>query len=124
MAEEEKAKYAYPAGDFLSGFSEDPKNPCEYEVECQRMVVRGVEYLDEHPDLFKKITEEPIGPFDKVMAPMIDFMCQNPDNPEESTGQTGAMVGHTVRHAYQAKKLGWDNYIDILTGEPEDAKEA
>jgi hypothetical protein len=42
-------------------------------------------------------------------------MCSNPDSNEESFGQTGAMVHHTVKHAYNAKKLGWDNYIQQIT---------
>ena len=45
-----ESKYKYPVGDFLSGFSEDQSNPCDYELECQRMVIRGVEYLDDNQD--------------------------------------------------------------------------
>lgn len=115
--ETEKQKYAYPLGDFLSGFSEDEKNPCEYEIECQRMVIRGVEYLDEHQELFDEISKGGVGVSDKICEPMIDFMCSNPNSSEESFGQTGAMVHHTVKHAYNAKKIGWDNYIQKLTSE-------
>ncbi len=108
--------YEYPVGDFLSGFSEDENNPCDYELECQRMVKRGVEYLDEHPELFDEISKGGVGVSDKICEPMINFMCCNPDfSEEESFGQTGAMVHHTVKHAYNAKKLGWDNYIQQIT---------
>ena len=44
----ETKKYVYPIGDFISGFSTDENNPCDYELECQRMVIRGVEYLDKN----------------------------------------------------------------------------
>lgn len=107
--------YDYPVGDFLSGFSEDENNPCDYELECQRMVKRGVEYLDEHPELFDEISKGPVGVSDKVCELMINFMCSNTDSNEENFGQTGAMFHHTVKHAYNAKKLGWDNYIQQIT---------
>ena len=108
-------EYKYPIGDFLSGFSEDSNNPCDYEMECQRMVIRGVIYFDKHPELFKKISEGGVGVFDYIVKPMIDFMCSHEDNSQESFGQTGAMVSHTIKHAYQAKKMGWDEYIKKIT---------
>ena len=110
-----QTKYEYPVGDFLSGFSEDENNPCEYELECQRMVVRGVEYLDENPDIFNVISLGGVKVGDKVLEPMIKHMCFHEDNPEESDGQTGAMVGHTVKIAYHAKKMGWDMYVKKIT---------
>jgi hypothetical protein len=111
----EQLKYVYPVGDFLSGFSEDQNNPCDYELECQRMVIRGVEYFDQHPELFDLITTTKVNAFDDVMKPMIDYMCSNEENPEESDGQTGAMVAHTVKVAYHAKKMGWETYISKIT---------
>jgi hypothetical protein len=107
--------YAYPVGDFLSGFSEDIKNPCDYELECQRMVIRGVQYLDDNQELFDLITKEKLGVFDDRLKPMIEYMCLHEDNPEESQGQTGAMVSHTTKVAYHAKKMGWDEYIKAIT---------
>jgi hypothetical protein len=111
----EQVKYKYPVGDFLSGFSEDPNNPCDYELECQRMVIRGVEYFDNNPGLFDLITTTKVNAFDDVTKPMIDYMCLNEENPEESNGQTGAMVSHTVKVAYYAKKMGWETYIQKIT---------
>ena len=105
--------YKYPKGDFLSGFSESDE-PCSYELECQRMVIRGVEYLDQHPDLFEKIKLGGVKVGDAIVRPMIDFMCLHEDSDDESGGQTGAMVGHTVKHAFHAKKMGWDNYIEKI----------
>lgn len=113
------SSYKYPIGDFLSGFSEDENNPCDYELECQRMVVRGVQYLDENPKLFESISNNKIGAFDPNMKPMIDFMCKNEDNLQDDMGQTGAMVSHTVKHAYHAKKMGWDKYIFKITKKDE-----
>jgi hypothetical protein len=111
----EQVKYKYPVGDFLSGFSEDPNNPCDYELECQRMVIRGVEYFDNNPELFDLITTTNVNTSDDVMEPMIKYMCLNEENPEESQGQTGAMVSHTVKVAYYAKKMGWETYIQKIT---------
>jgi len=105
----QKTNYKYPIGDFLSGFSEDENNPCSYELECQRMVIRGVQYLDDNPNLFNFISNNKVGVYDKRMEDMIKYMCY----PE--SGQTGAMVGHTVKVAYHAKKMGWDNYIKKIT---------
>ena len=107
----QQTHYKYPVGDFLSGFSEDSNNPCDYELECQRMVIRGVQYLDENPDVFELISNIPVKTSDKIVKPMIDFMCY----PED--GQTGAMIDHTVKVAYHAKKMGWDEYIRKITEE-------
>ena len=101
--------YKYPVGDFLRGFSDDSNNPCDYELECQRMVIRGVQYLDNNQDLVDKIAKEKLGVYDEALKPMIKHMCYPEDN------QTGAMVGHTVKVAYQAKKMGWDEYIRKIT---------
>jgi hypothetical protein len=98
----ETNNYKYPVGDFLSGFSDDSNNPCEYELECQRMVIRGVQYLDDNQELVDKIANEKLGVYDEALKPMIEHMCYPEDD------QTGAMVGHTVKVAYHAKKLGWD----------------
>jgi len=48
-----KKQLCLPQRDFLSGFSEGDE-PCDYELECQRMVIRGVLYLDEHVNYFKQ----------------------------------------------------------------------
>jgi hypothetical protein len=114
---ESESQYKYPIGDFLSGFSEDPQNPCDYELECQRMVIRGVEYLDKNPDLFQLISQGGVTISSEVVQPMISFMCLHEENSEESGGQTGAMVGHTLKVAYLAKKLGWNEYIQKITTE-------
>lgn len=108
-------KYVFPVGDFISGFSEDDNNPCGYELECQRMVVRGVEYLDENPDIAELVDAGGVKVMDKVLKPMIDYMCLHEDNPKESGGQTGAMVSASVRCAFFAKKKGWDYYINLIT---------
>ena len=115
-----RTKYVYPVGDFLSGFSEDPQNPCDYELECQRMVIRGVEYLDEFPEIVTLVNKGETRVFDDALKPMIEWMCLNVDNLEESGNQTGAMVSHTIRHAFIAHKHGWDEYIEILISNEEE----
>jgi len=105
--------YKYPVGDFLSGFSEDQNNPCDYELECQRMVIRGVQYLDEHPELFEHLLTKQTNAYDSRLEGMTNFMT------EGEIGQTGAMVNHSVSHAYHAKKMGWDNYIETITEKDE-----
>lgn len=105
--------YKYPVGDFLSGFSKDENNPCDYELECQRMVIRGVQYLDENPDLVKRIEDEKLNPYDSALKGMTYFMTEGGD------GQTGSMVSHSVRHAYHAKRMGWENYLKEITEKDE-----
>jgi len=117
MTNEKENKYQYPVGDFLSGFSEDQNNPCEYEIECQRMTIRGVEYLDEHLELFERISQGGVNVYDDVLKPMVDFMIEGGDD-----GQSGAMVGQSVKHAYHAKKMGWDAYIEKITS-PKDEEQ-
>lgn len=108
-------EYKYPIGDFLSGFSEDSQNPCEYELECQRMVIRGVQYLDENNDIAERVNAGGVKVNDEMLKPMINFMCFNKENTKETNGQTGAMVDHTVRVVFIAKKMGWDKYIQKIT---------
>jgi hypothetical protein len=112
--------YAYPVGDFLSGFSEDQNNPCEYELECQRMVIRGVQYLDEHKELVDLVRAIKVKVWDERIKPMIEFMCLHEDNPEESMGQTGMQVEHCVRVAFVAQRMGWETYIQKITNKEEE----
>ena len=114
-------KYQYPVGDFLSGFSDDPSNPCDYELECQRMTIRGVMYFDEHPELIELIKLNSLKITSPLVKPLIDFMVFDESLPEEEQGgQTGAMVSQSVGHAYQAKVLGWEKYIEIIQKHQED----
>jgi hypothetical protein len=106
--------YAYPVGDFLSGFSEDENNPCEYELECQRMVIRGVQYLDEHQELVDLVKTIKVKVGDERIKPMIQFMCLHEDHPEKSMGQTGMQVDHCVRVAFVAQRMGWEEYIEAI----------
>jgi hypothetical protein len=67
--------YAYPVGDFLSGFSEDNQTPCEYELECQRMTIRGVQFLDANQDVYHKIlAEKNLTSSSLILEKMIDFI--------------------------------------------------
>jgi hypothetical protein len=116
-----ESKYKYPVGDFLSGFSESQSNPCDYELECQRMVTRGVEYLDDHQELCDRVSAGGVKVNDAIIRPLIDYMCLHEDDPEETGGQTGAMVDHCVRIAFVAKKMGWENYLAKLLEKTEDA---
>ena len=102
--------YTYPVGDFLSGFSDDPKNPCSYEIECQQMTIRGVQYFDKNPVLHAKITQaNKLDVFSPMLKNLIKHMI------EGGKGQTGAMVSQTVKHAYHAYRLGWEEYIKQIT---------
>ncbi len=112
MNNETNNNYVYPVGDFLSGFSEDLNNPCDYELECQRMVIRGVEYFDKNPELHEWMSKNSCSVFDDKLKPLIDYMLINEKaNEDEGFGQTGAMVSQAVTHSYHAKRLGWDEYI-------------
>ena len=108
-------QYKYPVGDFLSGLSDDENNPCDYELECQRMVIRGVQYLDDNLSFVNLIRDEKVGVWDERIQPLIEFMCLNEDNTEESMGQTGAMVDHCVKIAFVAQRMGWEEYIKAIT---------
>ena len=106
---EPNPNYKYPKGDFLSGFSESDAEPCDYELECQRMVVRGASFLDANQDIYDFILNDKPDVFHDKLKPLIDYML----HPE--SGQTGAMVSHCVKHSFFAKKLGWDKYIEDIT---------
>ena len=117
--------YAYPIGDFLSGFSENNEQPCDYELECQRMTIRGVQFLDANPETFREMLgRKDLQLNSPILKDMIDFMCLHEDKTEEeSYGQTGGMVHQTVIHAIAAKRLGWDSYIQTITKKDENEQE-
>jgi len=98
--------YIYPKGDFMSGFSQGDEI-CDYELACQTMVVRGMKYIDEHPDM-KNILLSAKDCFDKKLGELIDCMSY-------SIEPTGAMVGITIKHLFYAQKYGWDKYINEIT---------
>jgi hypothetical protein len=83
------------------------------------MVIRGVQYLDEHKELFDLITIFKLVVSDDRLKPMIEYMCLHENNTKESQGQTGAMVAHTTKVAYHAKKMGWETYIEKITNKEE-----
>ena len=110
MNDNTEKNYAYPVGDFLSGFSEDPKKPCDYELECQRMVIRGVHYFEENPELHQVITTKgEIEIWEPILKPLKDYMTNG------GSGQTGMMLIQSAVHAYHAYRLGWNEYIKEIT---------
>lgn len=99
-------KYFYPKGDFMSGFSEGDEI-CDYELACQTMVVRGMNYIDEHPEM-KVILMKTKYCFSKEISQLIDVMAYG-------IQPSGAMVGITTTHLYYAQKNGWEKYITEIT---------
>jgi hypothetical protein len=101
-----KQNYVYPKGDFMSGFSEGDEI-CDYEIACQTMVVRGMNYIDEHPEM-KFILMETKDCFDKKIMELTNAMTYGIE-------PSGAMVGITTTHLYYAQKHGWEKYIAEIT---------
>ena len=104
--------YTYPEGDFISGFGGG------YEATCQKMVIAGMEWIDQNPTANPKFKEY------KNIYGII-----NEENPEAKsltdhmlsvTGGncTGAMMQATVNHVLYAAKNGWEKYIQEITREP------
>jgi len=103
------SKYIYPKGDFMSGFSEGDEI-CDYELACQTMVVRGMNYIDEHPEIKNTLLLSK-NAFDKGLEPLIETMNYGIE-------PSGAMVGMATTHLYYAQKNGWEKYIsEIQKGE-------
>lgn len=100
-------KYIYPKGDFLSGFSETDDNPCEYEIACQTLVIRGMDYIDANPTMKEKLLSVKSA-YDSPIKPLIEYMA------DFDNGLTGAMVSHAVQHLIYPVKFGWGNYIEKL----------
>jgi hypothetical protein len=99
-------KYVYPKGDFMSGFSEGDEI-CEYEIACQTMVVRGMNYIYEHPEI-KEILMETRDCYDKKISHLLDAMTYGIE-------PSGAMVGVCTTHLYYAQKHGWEKYLEEIT---------
>lgn len=99
--------YTYPKGDFLSGFSETDDNPCDYEIACQTLVIRGMDYIDANPTMKEKLLSIKSA-YDTPIKPLTDYMT------EFDFGLTGAMVSHAVQHLIYPVKFGWDKYIEKL----------
>jgi hypothetical protein len=82
-----------------------------YEDACRRMVIAGMEWLDEHPDADIKIdTYNRI--FD-MTVPMADDIKKLEDVMSASAecGNAGNVIQDTVNHVLYARKIGWDAYI-------------
>jgi hypothetical protein len=105
-----KQNYVYPKGDFMSGFSEGDEI-CDYEIACQTMVIRGMNYIDEHPEM-KFILIKTKEYTDKQIMELMNAMTYGIE-------PSGAMVGVATTHLYYAQKHGWEKYLEKIT-KPED----
>lgn len=82
-----------------------------YEKECRDMVVRGLEWLDEHPEADLKFSEYKniygiINEETEDAKALVKAMLGG------ETGHTGAMVQATVGHVMWIRKNGWDTYVE------------
>lgn len=82
-----------------------------YEKECRDMVVRGLEWLDAHPDADPKFHG-----YKNIVGIIVE---DNEDAKElvksmlgKETGHTGAMVEATVGHVRYIHQNGWDKYVE------------
>ncbi len=106
------SRYSYPPDvDVISGFGGD------YEEACQKMVIAGMQWLDEHPlatpefkefkNIFGLTTDE-----NEAMKEMQKAMNS------VIKGATGAMMQACTKHIIYASKHGWDKYLeDVLSEE-------
>lgn len=100
--------YVYPKGDFLSGFSET-QEPCEYELACQNLVIRGMQYLDANPEKVSALLMAKAS-FDTNITEICDYMTA------DSNSYSGMQVSQAIIHLRQIKKMGWtwEQYIQEL----------
>ena len=82
-----------------------------YEEACRKMVIAGMEWLDEHPGAdisykeYKNIYGITTGESDDCKA-MQKHMNEAIDNEA-----SGAMMQACSSHILAAKKMGWDGYV-------------
>ena len=106
-----KNKYRYPENiDAISGFGADSP----YEHACQKMVIAGMEWHDQHPDAHVrfKTSEQIIGvPFE------MSADCESITNHmNDAIGgeASGMMVCTTLKHVLAARRIGWDKYLQEI----------
>lgn len=105
-------KYTYPEGiDVISGFGGG------YEDACQKMVIAGMEWLDEHKeanptfDQFKNIYGLTTNENEDMEA------MQKHMNEAIGNEASGAMMQACTNHILYANKNGWEKYISEVTKE-------
>jgi hypothetical protein len=82
-----------------------------YEQACRKMVVAGMEWIDEHPGANLKV-----GSFKGVFGPT-SAETEDTKLLEEAilkaveNGCTGAMLHAAYKHIFYAKHHGWEAYI-------------
>lgn len=99
-------KYKYPKGvDAINGFGGG------YEATCQKMVIAGMKWFDEHPNA---------NPSFRGCKGIFGFLDDNNKDAKSlskaiskaaDNDLTGAMHQACISHILYAKKNGWDKYL-------------
>jgi hypothetical protein len=104
------SKYSYSenAGE-ISGFGGG------YEKSCRKMVVAGMEWIDEHPGctLDYKEYKNIYGITADETPDLLDM--QKHMNAAIGNGASGAMMQACTGHIMYAHKNGWDKYMEEMT---------
>jgi len=87
-----------------------------YEATCRKMVTRGCEWFDNHPDSKPKQAELPnvfglVMDKNKAAKELSEYITKGLDC-------TGAMHHAAINHIYAIQKMGWDAYKnEMIEGE-------
>ena len=94
-----------------------------YEAACRKMVIAGLEWLDEHPDADLKF-----GGFEGVYGLITDesedaealtkHIIAAVSNSQDG-GPTGAMHQAAIQHILFIKRNGWDAYVREMSQKDE-----
>jgi hypothetical protein len=84
----------------------------EYENACRKMVIAGMEWLDQHPEAALSFQQCEniygiITPTNAESIAFTDHICKACGE----NGPSGAMMHATVEHVMAAHKMGWDQYV-------------
>lgn len=112
-------KYVFPKRDFFTQLSIDENEPCQKELECQEMIIRGVKYLDLRPNLLKIKLEEDPELYKKEIMRLAKNMMQALSSFDERNSQDIMFVGYATKLATQAKEIGWDKFIEYISSKDE-----
>jgi hypothetical protein len=112
----------------ISGFKGIIEGGDRYEEACQKMIIAGLEWLDEHPDadpIFytaKNVYGSLVG-HDPAAQDMMRVMG-NAASDEGGGGATVAMMQACVQVCMWCRENSWEEYCKIMReGDPEPGKE-
>ena len=89
----------------------------EYENACRKMVITGLEWIDDHPN--PEISWKEYKDVTGIITDLSPHLEEMTTAMNEAIGNeaSGAMIQFCVHHVVAANRLGWDKYVEEMEKE-------